>query len=1111
MCYNIQLTLTIGFLLLTTCQRAKGVSPTMQKIAAFIVKKRRLLLVVMLALAVVCAALMPFVGINTDMTKYLPDSSQMKIGMDRMNEAFPNVTETYTIRVMFRGLDARDKLAIREQLAEIPNVDSVAYEPDSDDYNRGDATLYKLTTQYDYKSDEEAQIERDVADRFDGYDVSVRSDDTSTPDIPPIVFILSIVLVTTILLIACPSYFEPVLFLITIGIAVLINQGTNIFLGETSDVTASISAILQLALSMDYSIILMNRYRQELQADPDRDAAMTRALTAAFGSITGSSVTTIVGLLMLVFMRFKIGMDLGIVLAKGVLCSLLCVFTVLPGLILWADKLVRKTTKKPRAPKRERRSVLAALGRFSYRWRGAIAAAFVLLFAGTYILQLSTQIAYTLTDADPVAEVFPPDNPIVVLYNNADEDAVAALADRLEADPNVKSAMAYSTTLGRQYTAAQMADVVGALDASIPVSADMLGMIYYDAHSGGRAVTIPAGRFLRFVTDHVANNAAFAPYLDAGMTANLQTLQKFTDPAALTQRAAESLADFLGMDAADAKQLLLYYYTQHGDASTGGMTLPAFSDFLVNEVLTDSTLADMVDASAREQAATLQTFTDVSAMTTPRGCDEIAQMLGMDEDTVRLLFVAYHTLNGDLLTGDWNVSMQTLVNFLAEHSALLDDAQAQQITMLSRIINGSVDGTSYSAAELSDLLGMDAGQVRQLYLLYTSRHGDTSGWTLSVQQFVDFLCQEVLPDARFADQLSGVDTSQLQSARTVIDAVASGRSYTAAELANLFQGLSSKMDRGTMELLFLYYASVYSSDASWTMSMQELFDYLQNDLLTDARFASFLTDDMRAQITDAQTMLTDAVTQLRGSNYSRLVLTTTLPGESDETSAFIAQLMQDLDAVTTGDYYLIGNSAMVYEMENSFDSELLLITLLTAASIFLVVVFTFRSLVIPALLVLIVQCGVFITVTVVGLQGLEIYYLALLIVECILMGATIDYGILYTSYYREMRESMSVRDALIAAYRGSIHTVLTSGSIMVLVTAVVGKFFGNPTIEQICRTISIGAFSAIILILLFLPGLLALLDRWVLPRDLRRRLYPPKAPKAPKAPKPPKAARASWP
>ena len=600
MCYNIQLTLTIGFLLLTTCRRAKGVSPTMQKIAAFIVKKRKLLLVVMLALAVVCAALMPFVGINTDMTKYLPNSSQMKIGMDHMNEAFPDAVQTYTIRVMFRGLDAREKLAIREQLAEIPNVQSVAYEPDSSDYNRDDATLYKLSTLYDYNSDEEAQIERDVAERFAGYDVAVRSDDTSAPSIPPIVFVLSIVLVTTILLIACPSYFEPVLFLLTIGVAVLLNQGTNIFLGETSDVTASISAILQLALSMDYSIILMNRYRQELAKGDDRESAMTRALTAAFGSITGSSVTTIVGLLMLVFMRFKIGMDLGIVLAKGVLFSLLCVFTVLPGLILWADKVVRKTMKKPRAPKRERKSVLAGLGRFSYRCRGVIAAAFVLLFAGAYILQLSTQISYTLTDPDPVAEVFPPDNPLVVLYNNQDEAAVAALADRLEDDPNVKSAMSYSTTLGRQCTAEQMANAIGALEAGIPVSADMLGMIYYDVHGNGQSVTMTAAQFLRFLSQNVANNATFAPYIDESLTANLQTLMKFSDPAALTQqRTAESLAEFLGMSASDAKQLLLYYYMQHGGADgSGTMTIPAFSSFLNNEVLTDPTMAGMMDDAA---------------------------------------------------------------------------------------------------------------------------------------------------------------------------------------------------------------------------------------------------------------------------------------------------------------------------------------------------------------------------------------------------------------------------------------------------------------------------------------------------------------------------------
>ncbi|MFR6425515.1 MAG: hypothetical protein ACLUNO_08180 [Oscillospiraceae bacterium] len=143
----------------------------------------------------------------------------------------------------------------------------------------------------------------------------------------------------------------------------------------------------------------------------------------------------------------------------------------------------------------------------------------------------------------------------------------------------------------------------------------------------------------------------------------------------------------------------------------------------------------------------------------------------MDEETVRLLFVAYHAANVDLITGGWDVSMRDLANFLADHSALLDSAQAQQITTLSWIINGSVYGTSYSAPELATLLGMDAGQMRQLYLLYISRHGDTSGWTLSVQQFVDF----PVPGGAAGRALcfpaqAAWTTSQLQSARTVIDA-----------------------------------------------------------------------------------------------------------------------------------------------------------------------------------------------------------------------------------------------------------------------------------------------------------------------------------------------------
>ena len=172
-------------------------------------------------------------------------------------------------------------------------------------------------------------------------------------------------------------------------------------------------------------------------------------------------------------------------------------------------------------------------------------------------------------------------------------------------------------------------------------------------------------------------------------------------------------------------------------------------------------------------------------------------------------------------------------------------------------------------------------------------------------------------------------------------------------------------------------------------------------------------------------------------------------------------------------------------MAKGFHSELLFITLLTAIAIFIVVLIAFRNFFVPLILVMLVQCGVFLTVAVVGWQGYSIYYLALLIVQCILMGATIDYGILLTNYYREKRESMTIRDSIKAAYEGSINTILTSGAIMVFVCALVSPTFGEPTVDQICRTISIGAFCAIMLIVFILPGLLATLDKLVCKKDKR--------------------------
>lgn len=241
--------------------------------------------------------------------------------------------------------------------------------------------------------------------------------------------------------------------------------------------------------------------------------------------------------------------------------------------------------------------------------------------------------------------------------------------------------------------------------------------------------------------------------------------------------------------------------------------------------------------------------------------------------------------------------------------------------------------------------------------------------------------------------------------------------------------------------------------------------------------------DMRTEIEDLGEQIDEGMKQLKGPQHSRIIISMTYSDESPETTAFFEKLTSLCDEKLLGDYYLIGNSAMTYEMQQTFDQEMLFITLLTAAAIFIVIALTFRSIVIPAILVLLVQCGVYITVTIIGLQGYSIYFLALLIVECILMGTTIDYGILFTNYYREKRRILGVKEALREAYNGSIHTIMTSGLIIVLVVGIVGNCFSNPVIGQICKTLSTGALCASLLILFILPGLLATFDKMVIRKN----------------------------
>ena len=1226
----------------------------MKTISDFIVRKRALVLAATTVLVVVCALFIPRVETNADMTKYLPDSSPMKQGMALMEEEFPDSATTQTIRVMFDGLTPAQNEEVKGKLEAIPHVDSVDYRPDSPDHNKDGHSLFVLGTPCEYGTPEELSIEEALDTGFSSYDMQWMTDNPEFEELPAWAIPLALAILLVVLLAMSSSWIEPFLFLASTGFAVIANMGTNIVLGSVSNITASIAAILQLILSMDYAIILMNRYRQEREHTPDKAEAMKRAWTNAFSSIASSSTTTVLGLLAMVFMSLKIGADLGFVLAKGVLLSMLCTLTILPGLILIFDKPIAKTAKKTPRLRMDR------IGAFSYRARKATVVLFALLFAGTSLLQSQMGIVTSIAKEDPIADVFAPANPVVLLYDNDDEASIAELSSLLEDDPDVASVASYATTLGKPLTAAEMTDAVKdladqgssslGLDASRDIDPLLIDLLYYDRLAQGTLHPIPVGEFLGFLSADVACNETLSGHLDEETRAKLEQLAKFSDPGTLAQPMdAEGLAQFLGMGAYDVEKLMVLYYAQVGGVDPGVMTLPTFASFVAGEVATDEAYASLIDQNAAAQLGALATFTDVGAMTAPRSAAEIAGLAGMDVQAVKLLFTYYYAqspsyepdgatlpafaqflandvaaqpafagyldeatrarlgmltlfanpelsqkqmgsaelagvlgmdeamvvrivdlyhskhgiggstlsleqLVGFLLAGDaenggiasaldeatlqqletartimaasssgaefgyaelagflgmdeasakllctyrtalhgdassWKLSMQAFVNFLMADSGrlqgALDARSLQQLSLAQALINGSVAGTAYTPAQLSGLLGIGESQLNALYLLYLSEHGDTSAWRLSVQEALRFLASAATSDPAIASR-AGLGAGDLQAASTLVDAVVSEKPHTVEELSLVLANAGQPLDDGSLELLYLYHASQHHRDPSWTLTVDQLFRHLSGSMASDPRFQALFDDGLRADLAALQRDIDEAVAQLKGSDRSLMMISTTLPVESPETTAFLERLAAQLDQRTDGAYYLMGTSVMGYEVLNSFADEMLFITLLTACVIFLVVALTFRSLVVPAILVAIVQCGIYLVFSILALQGGGTYYLALLILQCILMGATIDYGILFTTYYREKRGMLGVKEALIAAYNGSIHTIATSGLIMILMTAVVGSLYPDPAMQQICLTLSQGFLCAIALILVVRPGMLALFDRFVSRRGKR--------------------------
>ena len=325
----------------------------MMKLAAFIVNKRKAFIALFALACIYSAISIPKVGVVNDLTEYLPESTETRQGLDIMNAEF---TTFGSAKILVSNITYQKALDLSKELEEIRGISGVSFynqeeehseEEKLENYYKDASALFTLTfeEEEDTEISQEAMIQiRNVLEGYSAYVyTTVDKDDAAAlkADMQVIVVIV-IFIILVVLLFTSKTYMEIVIFLAVFGLAALLNMGTNYWFGEISFVTNAVGAVLQLALAIDYAIILFHRFMEEHETKETIEA-ITVALSKAIPEISSSSLTTVSGMVALMFMQFGIGMDLGSVLTKAIIISLLTVFLFMPALIVMFAKAIDRT------------------------------------------------------------------------------------------------------------------------------------------------------------------------------------------------------------------------------------------------------------------------------------------------------------------------------------------------------------------------------------------------------------------------------------------------------------------------------------------------------------------------------------------------------------------------------------------------------------------------------------------------------------------------------------------------------------------------------------------------------------------------------------------------
>lgn len=364
----------------------------MHKVAAFIVDKRNIILLLYVAAFIFSLIAQNWVSVCNDLTAYLPADTETRQGLTVMEDEFVTYA---TSRVMVANVTYDEAKALSDRIAGLPQVEMIDFD-DSEDHYKAASALFDITMKGEAGDGIVAEGYAAVRDLLADYDTYISESDVdssaSLASEMSLILAIAAVIIVAVLLLTSQTYMEVPVLLITFVAGIILNKGTNFIFDEISFVSNSVTAVLQLALSIDYAIIMIHHYSEERQTCDQRDAVVN-ALACSITEISGSSLTTISGLAALMFMQFRIGFDMGICLIKSIFFSLLCVFTLMPCLLMLFGKYIDRTHHKSLLPD------ISFLGSFVYKLRYVVPPLFAVVLVGSFFLSSNCLYTYNASSS----------------------------------------------------------------------------------------------------------------------------------------------------------------------------------------------------------------------------------------------------------------------------------------------------------------------------------------------------------------------------------------------------------------------------------------------------------------------------------------------------------------------------------------------------------------------------------------------------------------------------------------------------------------------------------------------------------------------------------------